>query len=249
MKIGITERGDAVLNLEWIKKMDSVDFAIIITKGIANAGEEFKSALKKYQNKIILHATCTGLGKKLEPNVPDKIKTRDALRKLDFPKEQIVLRVDPIIPTDMGIEKAHDVLMLFCQEGIKRVRFSFIDMYPHVTERFVRAGISQHPYKGQFSPSQQMIDAAENMLRGTAFHKYEFESCAERPMTKYEGFSGSIQQVGCISRKDFDILGIHQESQTGGFQRKGCLCCAGKTELLTSKKKCPHGCLYCYWKD
>ena len=27
------------------------------------------------------------------------------------------------------------------------------------------------------------------------------------------------------------------------------MCYAGKTELLKHKTRCPHGCLYCYWKD
>jgi len=46
-----------------------------------------------------------------------------------------------------------------------------------------------------------------------------------------------------------DILGIVTETEEGGFQRKGCMCLKGKTELLTEKRICPSGCLYCYWKD
>jgi len=68
---------------------------------------------------------------------------------------------------------------------------------------------------------------------------YEFEACAEY----------TPHQLGCISQKDFDILGIQGKATPAGFQRKGCMCIAGKVELLNSKKRCPHGCLYCYWKD
>ena len=57
------------------------------------------------------------------------------------------------------------------------------------------------------------------------------------------------EQIGCISKRDFDILGIPFDNPEGGFQRKGCLCVAGKTELLNNKKRCPSGCLYCYWRD
>ncbi len=56
---------------------------------------------------------------------------------------------------------------------------------------------------------------------------------------------------GCISDYDLNLLGFSEdaESSGAGYQRKGCMCYAGKTELLKHKTRCPHGCLYCYWKD
>lgn len=66
-----------------------------------------------------------------------------------------------------------------------------------------------------------------------------FESCAEN----------IGERIGCISKRDFDILSLPFDNVTGGFQRKGCLCVAGKTELLNNKKRCPSGCIYCYWHD
>lgn len=56
---------------------------------------------------------------------------------------------------------------------------------------------------------------------------------------------------GCISDYDLNLLGFSEdaESNGAGYQRKGCMCYAGKTELLKHKTRCPHGCLYCYWKD
>lgn len=56
---------------------------------------------------------------------------------------------------------------------------------------------------------------------------YLFESCAEN----------LPEQITCISKRDFDILGIPFDNPEGGFQRKGCLCVAGKTELLNNKKE------------
>ena len=83
-----------------------------------------------------------------------------------------------------------------------------------------------------------MIDNAIRML-DCYEDKYELEACAEN--TKH--------QLGCISQKDFDILGITEQAEPAGFQRKGCMCIAGKTELLSSKVQCPNKCLYCYWKN
>lgn len=54
-----------------------------------------------------------------------------------------------------------------------------------------------------------------------------------------------------ISDYDLNLLGFSEEAESNGagYQRKGCMCYAGKTELLKHKTRCPHGCLYCYWKD
>lgn len=70
------------------------------------------------------------------------------------------------------------------------------------------------------------------------------ESCAEPGLTEPIA-------CGCISDYDLNLLGFSEdaESNGAGYQRKGCMCYAGKTELLKHKTRCPHGCLYCYWKD
>jgi hypothetical protein len=109
-------------------------------------------------------------------------------------------------------------------------------MYSHVKERFNKAGIPL-PYNSFMAP-KYMINNTLRLL-DTYEGIYEFESCAEN--TKH--------QVGCISQKDLDILGINEKLETGGFQRAGCMCAAGKTELLNSKKQCNHKCIYCYWRN
>jgi hypothetical protein len=108
-------------------------------------------------------------------------------------------------------------------------------MYPHVKKRLINAEMNL-PYQTFCCPDYMKNDALK--LLKEYEDMYEFESCAEN----------TPHQLGCISQKDFDILGIKEEAVPGGFQRKGCLCVASKTELLNNKKKCFHGCLYCYWK-
>ena len=70
------------------------------------------------------------------------------------------------------------------------------------------------------------------------------ESCAEPGLTEPIA-------CGCISGYDLNLLGLYEDTEANGvgYQRKGCMCYAGKTELLKHKARCPHGCLYCYWKD
>lgn len=237
MKIGITEAGDAGLDLSWVDKL--FDINIIITKHLTVKNMNFINMLLENKNKIILHVTCTGYGStKMEPNVPTPEQVYNGVKLLiacGFPVEQIVLRTDPIIPTNKGIERVKKVWNLFQDTGIKRCRYSVIDMYKHTKER-IREAYGTVPFES-FQAPKNMIDVLRYEIEN--FGIYNFESCAEN----------LPEQIGCISKKDFDILGVQFENKEGGFQRKGCMCVTGKTELLTNKKRCPSGCLYCYWRD
>ena len=71
MKIGITEQGDACLDLSWTNKINLMDGAIIISKTFSPT---FNENLLKYKDSIIYHATITGLGSSIiEPNVPSDL--------------------------------------------------------------------------------------------------------------------------------------------------------------------------------
>jgi len=232
--IGVTEAGDPSFSFKWVDKL--YDANIIISK---NLNDRLIEELINHKEKIIFHCTCTGMGGTIiEPNVPNVGYTRNQLLKLvdkGFPQKQIVLRIDPIIPTAKGLETVENILYTFKTLGIKRVRYSFLDMYKHVKTRFIGANV-RLPY-WNFNPSQNMINNALELFK--KYPEYEFESCAENTPHK----------LGCISQKDLDILGVDIKPVEGGLQRKGCLCLGNKKELLSSKKRCMNKCLYCYWKD
>ena len=233
MFIGVTERGDASLDYSWVYKLQPAN--IIITK---NLTDRFINTVRQHQDKIILHATCTGFGgTPLEPNVPSWQYTIDKLHRLialGFPQNQIVLRIDPIIPKGLGLKKLHSILA--SNPPVSRIRFSFLDMYPHVIKRFEQANITP-PYTSFHAPQSYINDALA--IIADFDNKFTFESCAEN--TKY--------QKGCISATDLEILHIDPSILTpGGFQRKGCLCAGNKKELLSTKAQCKHRCIYCYWR-
>ncbi len=142
MKVGITEQGDAGLDFSWINKLQEAN--IIISKNLNN---QLIESLIKNQKKIIFHLTCTGFGKTVvEPNVPSIDFTATQLAELllkGFPIKQVVLRADPIIPTKRGISVFKTVLDTFKNFQIQRVRYSFVDMYPHVKQRFINAGFPE----------------------------------------------------------------------------------------------------------
>lgn len=251
-KIGVTEAGDAGLDLSWAKQMDSIDGAVLITKCIS---PRFLTEVLKHKDKIIVHATFTGYGNTvIEPCVPPPYDEFDAILQLvkaGFPKERVVIRVDPIIPTLKGARTALSVIETFIDQGFSRYRISVVDMYPHVRDRFKQAGIPL-PYGDCFSPNKEQLQRVDEIVRIAKAYwagqnedaSFRIESCAE---------PGLIEpiQCGCISAYDLTLLGLCDDEHPDniGYQRKNCMCYSGKTELLQHRQQCQHGCLYCYWKQ
>jgi hypothetical protein len=228
-KIGITERGDAALNLTWIPFIEH-NPAVLISKDPVKLFNVI-SNLPKIPN-IIVHCTITGLGySDLEPNVPKLEDSIEGYNKLiEFlGSERVVLRIDPIIPTKEGVEKAKKVLA----HAKTRVRISFLDNYEHVKARFKLAQIKPLDY--YFHAPLNTRELFYNELK--AIYS-EIEVCGE------PGF----EDVGCISELDAKILGV-TSNKTSSCQRKSCNCISNKFELLTARSQCYHKCLYCYWKS
>ena len=229
VKIGITERGDAGLNTSWTQKMNTVDGAVLITK---DPNDTFIDLVKKYQDKVIVHVTITGLGNtKYEPNVPAPKVTIQQFKKIQeiTGPDRTVLRIDPIIPTEQTIGKAVGVFNNL--SNIKhRTRVSIIDNYQHVRARFERAGLNPLPFRFHASLSE----------RARIINLFRYAEVCGEP-----GF----KSVGCISNIDLKALDLPLQDEDVSKQRQHCSCLGSiKTELLTKRSQCKHSCLYCYWK-
>ena len=76
---------------------------------------------------------------------------------------------------------------------------------------------------------------------------FDFECCAEPGFAPYN----FISQMGCASQLDIFILRLHEHDygQPEKKQRGDCMCLAKKQILNVKPRRCPHGCLYCFWKD
>lgn len=250
MKIGITERGDAGINLAWSEKMDTVDGAVLITKNITEA---FQEAVLNCEKPVIVHCTCTGHGGTiLEPNVPDYKTQLNNLKNLidrGFPADRCVLRIDPIFPSWDGIKKVHDVLTYFgsLHTGVERIRVSVVDEYRHVKERYLEKGISPLYGEDFQANSSQLSLVIENL----AMYPQVYELCAENKLWQQslEKYPFLFKVTGCISKKDLDLMGIpYTDMDVNPQKRSGCHCLSCKTELLTERKPCPNQCLYCFWR-
>lgn len=244
-KIGITEGGDAGLNFKWVRALredSSLDGAVVITKRL---NQEMIKPLLEFKDRVILHVTVTGYADTvIEPNTPKPKVIKSVLEELleaGFPADHVVLRIDPIIPSKKGIQRADKVFRYFAPT-VSRVRISVIDMYPHIRDRFQVAGLPL-PYGEAFSPSILQLKDVNEMVKTwkTQYPNMKVETCAEPGIHDAE-------YIGCISRRDYNILGVKIPIENESKQRQACLC-VNKKELLGGKTRCPNGCLYCYWKD
>ena len=242
-RIGVTEAGDAGIDLSWVQKMGTVDGAVVITKQITHG---FLDAVLDYQKKLIVHATLTGYGGSvLEPCVPTPDEQFEAVKALvdsGFSQEKIVIRVDPLIPTEKGLNKALKVIETCMDDGFRRYRVSVLDMYRHVRNRFRSIGLPLPYGENQFASREQLAEA-DAMLReaaaywqglGQQANGLRIESCAE-PYLRYP------IRCGCVSSHDLELLGLDASDAN-------CMCYSGMVELLSHKHPCSHGCLYCYWR-
>lgn len=231
VRMGTTEKGDAGLDFAWMNKNESFDGMILITKHLSYGFIEQSSKVNS-----IVHATITGHGGTIyEPKVPPFSISKQFFKILvdKIGPERVVLRIDPIIPTDSGIAKAIYVYQQLHENFEKktRVRISFMDNYEHVKQRFVKVGLK---------PLEYYFHAPIDLREKIASYFPDAEICGEPGM----------ECVGCVSEKDLKILNIQEESKIGGWQREECKCLACKIEMLNNnnKRPCRGGCIYCYWK-
>lgn len=265
-KIGITEHGDPALDTDWSTKLlkENYDGAIIITKDLVNekvlAEIDYVNS-KKPDLPFILYVTITGYGgTKLEPKVP---KPYLNFRRLSFLLDQIeytsfgnikdvVLCVDPIIPTRKGIETARNIIEMGIAVGITRFKTDLIKMFPHVQQRFNSLGI--HPlYGSSIYPAQCHARAVAHMINNIKqdIRKADigdrylinaddliFESC-----TELLSVSASIR--GYISPYNLKVMGLDSDKFTSEYQHEHCLDYEGKSELLDKSKHCEYKCAYC----
>ncbi len=261
-KIGITEQGDAGIDLSWAKKLMNVAGAVLITKNITEDFINYNWYLNNTNYKTIIHCTCTGFGgTELEPNVPEYQDQLNQLKRLidgGFPIERCVLRIDPIFPTQKGLLKIHEVItyaaMLGFFDEVKygskiRVRISVIDEYNHVKDRFKKKGWP-NVYDSNFQASDKQL---EMVIKQLSQYGLTYEVCAENDLyhlsKSVPSCAHMIEVIGCISLKDLNIMNLAGYSNAGinPQNRNGCHCLAGKTELLSNRRQCSNGCLYCYW--
>jgi len=203
--IGVTERGDAALDTAWedwafVQKRP----AILISKDPLKLFGEVANMADKhgFQPNIIVHCTITGFGgTKIEPNVPSiDVSFKGYQKFIDMlGKDRVVLRCDPIIPTEKCTVFAASKVM--SKALGTRIRFSFLDMYSHVKQRFIDAGIDMSKLGVEDGSLHADLDSRLRLVQ--LMKQY----VADPSMLSACGEPG-IQSEPCVSKRDCDILGV-----------------------------------------
>lgn len=255
-KIGITETYDPCFVPDWETKL--LDANIVISKEL---NDEMIEKLLVTQDRVIFHHTVTGQGGTvLEPNVKTPEHEFEQYRKLlerGFPYTHYVLRLDPIIlwskETQDNVIKVLELWKTVAAESRNsiRCRISIVDLYPHVKARLDAAGVNV--FYDSFTAPDAVFKRVEKLLTpyATSLNHpgFFFECCAENKLN-----SSIFNPCGCASYKDLDLLGFPNTSRRDygapeTKQRGDCMCLAKKQILGVKPGRCPHGCLYCFWKD
>ena len=257
LRIGFTERGDGGLDLSWVDKIATgvCDGVIVVTKNLNKAARN--KIIETYNSgfPIIVHAGLTGWGGTImEPYVPNpetQFNNISDLLAAGFPADHLVLRIDPIIPSEDGLAKVRDVVYTALNRHIlpeSRCRISVYDEYKHVKRRLLKMGL-QPLYGDSFYAPKQMMDKVRYLLSSFHWHYgITFETCAEHALAV--DCPGVFKEQGCISYEDLSIMGLSYKNAFQNPQnRSGCKCLGCKYELLTKKYQCTHGCAYCYWSS
>lgn len=273
MKIGVTERGDAGRDYGWYDKClnHEIDGAILITKSITTGMGQRVLGLLNKNFPMIIHVGCTGWGGTwLEPGAFTPDQQLDAAKALvdhGFPASHLVIRTDPIIPTDEGLARTLQVLegawnrKLITDENDARLRFSILDEYRHVKQRLISIG--HQPFYGptdfQCSKNDKqrtratLADWRTGKVIQTGLDLPKFHSCGEDPdiIAANDQYADCFAVSGCISNDDLAIMGLPTITgdATNPQGRQFCRCLTCKTELLDRKHPCRNACQYCYWRD
>ena len=252
VKIGISDLGEPCFDISWIDKASSVDGLVLVSKGHS---EFFHNKLLELKDKTVWHCTITGLGgTKIEPGVVDPMRSLDEVKKVidaGFYASNVVVRIDPIVGealySQLSLPSSYQDLIEGIIDkaysfGVRRFRYSYLDLYAHARKRLEDNGFTVPKYPLTFEEMQEwaaLFGRKEDDLEGI-----KFMSCAEK-------FVPDHHRVGCVSVEDFKLLGLDPSGCSDRLlgQRKTCLCCSNKTELLKMTTPCKHGCLYCFIKD
>lgn len=186
--------------------------------------------------------TITGWGGTwLESNVLDpEVMINEFNKASVILKNRVLLRIDPIIPTKEGIDKAIHVL-----KGIMypiRVITSVLQIYKDQIDIIKKLGVDESLYSvvsGRARFVRREVANRVISLMHVARPNINIQMCG----MPYK-VEGSIH-TGCIDDALLKAMGINEYIRIQpGVQRPGCKCVISKKQLISGP--CEHTCAYCY---
>ncbi len=196
--------------------------------------------LKLINKPIVFHITITPYKKDIEPNVPDKSKVIEAVKKISeiLGTENVVVRYDPIFISDEYSINYHiKAFSKLCSEldgYIKKITVSFIDDYKNVRNNY-----DVLKYR-EFSNSDYAL-IGTNFSSIAESHNIKVSTCFEDNTLVEYGFT----KDECMSKElAYKLTGKVFKSEWTARKERKCHCV-----LMVDigwYNTCPHMCKYCY---
>ena len=195
--------------------------------------------IKEINKPILFHITLTPYNKDIEPNVIDKTKIIESIKKLSkiIGIDNIYVRYDPIIISDKyNIDyhiKAFNKLCSLLNGYVKRIIISFLDEYKNVKENrniLKYKTLTDNDYKliGEYFSK---IASNNGMTVQTCFE--------DRNLVEYGLIKGE-----CLSHElAYKLTGKSYKSWTARKERK---CNCVQMVDIGVYNSCKHFCKYCY---
>ena len=195
--------------------------------------------IKEINKPILFHITLTPYNKDIEPNVIDKTKIIEGIKKLSkiIGIDNIYVRYDPIIISDKyNIDyhiKAFSKLCSLLNGYVKRIIVSFLDEYKNVKENrniLKYKTLTDNDYK-LISRNFSKIASNNGMTVQTCFE--------DRNLVEYGLIKGE-----CLSHElAYKLTGKSYKSWTARKERK---CNCVQMVDIGVYNSCKHFCKYCY---
>ena len=195
--------------------------------------------IKEINKPILFHITLTPYNKDIEPNVIDKTKIIEGIKKLSkiIGIDNIYVRYDPIIISDKyNIDyhiKAFSKLCSLLNGYVKRIIISFLDEYKNVKENrniLKYKTLTDNDYK-LISRNFSKIASNNGMTVQTCFE--------DRNLVEYGLIKGE-----CLSHElAYKLTGKSYKSWTARKERK---CNCVQMVDIGVYNSCKHFCKYCY---
>ena len=195
--------------------------------------------IKEINKPILFHITLTPYNKDIEPNVIDKTKIIEGIKKLSkiIGIDNIYVRYDPIIISDKyNIDyhiKAFNKLCILLNGYVKRIIISFLDEYKNVKENrniLKYKTLTDNDYK-LISRNFSKIASNNGMTVQTCFE--------DRNLVEYGLIKGE-----CLSHElAYKLTGKSYKSWTARKERK---CNCVQMVDIGVYNSCKHFCKYCY---
>ena len=195
--------------------------------------------IKEINKPILFHITLTPYNKDIEPNVIDKTKIIEGIKKLSkiIGIDNIYVRYDPIIISDKyNIDyhiKAFSKLCSLLNGYVKRIIVSFLDEYKNVKE-------NRNILKYKILTDNDYKLISRNFSKIASNNGMTVQTCFEdRNLVEYGLIKGE-----CLSHElAYKLTGKSYKSWTARKERK---CNCVQMVDIGVYNSCKHFCKYCY---